>query len=69
MAVHLLACLLARMWCGPEATPIWSKVVAARKVSLQKRLQEQGLPVGMVTASQIEIERHELMNGIGVHDQ
>ena len=60
VAVHLLACLLARMWSGPEATSIWSELVAARKALLQKRLEEQGLPIGMVTASQIEIERHKL---------
>lgn len=60
VAVHLLACLLARMWSGPEATSIWSELVAVRKALLQSRLQEQEFPISMVTASQIEIERHKL---------
>ena len=60
VAVHLLACLLARMWSGPEATSIWSELVSARKTLLQGRLQEQEFPISMVTASQIELERHKL---------
>jgi hypothetical protein len=29
--VHLLACLLARTWSGPQATSIWAQIVAERK--------------------------------------
>ena len=65
VAVHLLACLLARMWSGPEATSIWSELVAARKALLQARLQEQEFPISMVTASQIEVERHKLIEWDG----
>ena len=31
LAVHLLACLLARMWSSSEAISIWSEIIAARK--------------------------------------
>ena len=65
VAVHLLACLLARMWSSPEATSIWSELVAERKALLQARLQEQEFPMSMVTASQIEIERHKLIEWEG----
>lgn len=31
IAVHLLACLLARIWEGPEATAIWVQIIQSRK--------------------------------------
>jgi len=34
IAVHLLACLLARIWTGPEAASIWVDLVSQRKVEL-----------------------------------
>lgn len=60
MAVHLLACLLARVWSGPEATSIWSAIIVARRVLLQSRLNEREFHIGMVTACQIEIDREKL---------
>lgn len=60
MAVHLLACLLARMWSGPEAISIWSEIIAARKALLQTRLQESQVHFGVLAASQIVIEREKL---------
>lgn len=60
MAVHLLACLLARVWTPAEAISIWSEIVAARKAVLQSRLQEDNFHIGLVTASQIEVNRDQL---------
>lgn len=60
MAAHLLACLLARVWSGPEAISIWSEIVATRKHLLQTRIQEQQFHIGAVTACQIEIGREKL---------
>ncbi|KAI1819208.1 hypothetical protein F4861DRAFT_534627 [Xylaria intraflava] len=34
VAVHLLACMLARFWSGPEATAIWEELVERRKAEL-----------------------------------
>lgn len=31
IAVHLLACLLARIWSGPEATSLWEEIVDRRR--------------------------------------
>ena len=47
------------MWSGPEATSILSEGVAARKP--QARLEGHEFPISTVTASQIEVERHELI--------
>ena len=60
MAVHLLACLLARIWKGPEAISIWSEIITTRKILLQNRLHEQQFHIGMVTACQVEIDRDKL---------
>jgi hypothetical protein len=35
IALHLLACMLARAWPGPEATAIWVELVASRKSELE----------------------------------
>lgn len=60
MAVHLLACLLARTWSAPQAISIWSEIIAARKALLQDRLQEHHIHIGTLTACQIEVEREKL---------
>ena len=60
MAVHLLACLLARAWSGPEATSIWSDLVATRKDLLQKRMQDQKVPMALAMACLVEVERDKL---------
>ncbi|MCJ1437562.1 hypothetical protein MMC27_006949 [Xylographa pallens] len=60
MAVHLLACMLARIWPGPEATAIWSELVVSRKGVLQRRLQESEFPITTVAAAQIEVPRDNL---------
>ena len=31
IAMHLLACLLARLWTGPEATSLWTEIVQRRR--------------------------------------
>ena len=61
MAVHLLTCLLARMWSGPEAISIWREIIAARKALLQTRLQVHQIHIGTLTACQIEVERDKLL--------
>lgn len=36
IAVHLLACMLARTWSGPEATAIWVELVETRKNDIKQ---------------------------------
>lgn len=59
--VHLLACLLARIWSGPEAISIWSELVAARSALLKERIRKSDeFSIATVTASQIEVTRERL---------
>jgi hypothetical protein len=60
LAVHLLACMLARMWSGPEAVSIWSELVTDRRAILMERSKEEQVHISTMTASQIEISRDQL---------
>lgn len=58
--VHLLACILARVWSNPEAVSVWSELVAARKAQLQELLKEDQFHMGHLMASRIEIGLEKL---------
>ncbi|KAF8541076.1 hypothetical protein BDD12DRAFT_950044 [Trichophaea hybrida] len=58
IAVHLLACLLARNWSGSQATAIWSELVIERQKVLKKSANE-GEFKGIMS-SRIAISRTEL---------
>ena len=61
IAVHLLACLLARTWSGPEAIAIWVEIVKERKKDIEGNIdpsQLQSLPARV--AAQQEISRSDL---------
>lgn len=60
MAVHLLACMLARIFELAEAISIWSELVSTRKNELQGRLLDDQFHLPTVAASQIEISRDQL---------
>ncbi|KAI0444481.1 hypothetical protein F4803DRAFT_572970 [Xylaria telfairii] len=51
IAVHLLACLLARLWPGPEATAIWVEIVAERR----RRIMEQVNQGVYVTSLELQL--------------
>lgn len=61
IAVHLLACLLARMWDGPEATAIWAEIVQKRK-DLARLQMDEGNIIEMATlaAARQDITRAQL---------
>jgi len=59
VAVHLLACMLSRMWKG-RATAIWAEMVAKRKALLQERLAGEIFSSDEITASAIQISREQL---------
>ena len=42
LRMHLLACMLARMWTAQEATAIWVELVAERQLILRKEMEEEG---------------------------
>ncbi|PVH72456.1 hypothetical protein DL98DRAFT_553136 [Cadophora sp. DSE1049] len=60
LQVHLLACILARVWSGPEAVSIWSELVAARKAHLEERLKEDQFHMGLLMASRIDVGLEKL---------
>ena len=59
VAVHLLACMLSRMWKG-RATAIWAEMVARRKAMLRERLAGDNFSIDEFTASAILISRDQL---------
>ena len=42
LRMHLLACMLARLWTAQEATAIWVELVAERQLILRKEMEEEG---------------------------
>lgn len=62
VTMHLLACMLARIWSREEAVSIWSELVEYRKVFLQRTIEdyETGFRVSDLAASRIEISRAQL---------
>ncbi|KAI0149263.1 hypothetical protein BJ166DRAFT_470165 [Pestalotiopsis sp. NC0098] len=62
LPVHLLACMLARMWNASEATSIWSEIVAERRRDITARLnQGDSVPFSSTAAAlQQEITRDQL---------
>jgi hypothetical protein len=60
--VHLLACLLARVWDAAEATSIWVELVNERRKDIATRLENgENLPFSIVTAAvQQEMPRSQL---------
>ncbi|KAK0387600.1 hypothetical protein NLU13_3846 [Sarocladium strictum] len=63
VAVHLLACMLARVWSPAEAVSIWEELVAERKKTLVPDHvdgAEQSVPIKDVVASQLAIDKEQL---------
>lgn len=60
IAVHLLACMLARIWNGTKATAIWVELVTTRKTLLQKRLEGDEFRMEEVTISKTQLSRDQL---------
>jgi hypothetical protein len=63
IGVHLLACMLARMWNGPEATSVWDELVTKRKEEISEEVERAVYPSKFdadVCASTQELTRDEL---------
>ena len=43
IALHLLACMLVKIWEGPEATSIWAKITEARKKETKDELEQNNM--------------------------
>ncbi|KAF2136900.1 uncharacterized protein K452DRAFT_236786 [Aplosporella prunicola CBS 121167] len=60
IAVHLLACILARLWTTSEATSIWVELVQERKKELGDLNSSEPLHLSTLTAAHIDISRDHL---------
>jgi hypothetical protein len=60
IAVHLLACMPARIWTGPEATSIWVELVTQRKEELARLQCNDSVYLSNLAASQAILGREQL---------
>ena len=61
IAIHLLACLLAKMWDGPEATAIWVEIVQRRKELIRAELDATDIvQMATLAAAQQDITQAQL---------
>ena len=61
LGVHVLACLLARIWKDSRAIAIWMELIERRKVVLQVRIQTSSIfPASAGRASRIDISRMQI---------
>ena len=62
VTMHLLACMLARIWTREQAVPIWSELIDERKRFLQSVVAESeaAFKISDLTAARIEISRSQL---------
>ena len=61
IAVHLLACILARVWNGPEAISIWVEIVRKRKEIIKNEFGLNNvIELTMIKAAKQEISRVQI---------
>ena len=59
--VHLLACMLARMWSAQEAVAIWTELVKERKQDIARKLDgDDGISFSLAAAVGQDIARPQL---------
>lgn len=56
IAVHLLGCMLSRMWPPPEAISIWMELITERK----KALETSGNPIEKEMARKVSVSREQV---------
>ncbi|KAH8802162.1 hypothetical protein F5882DRAFT_457177 [Hyaloscypha sp. PMI_1271] len=61
IAVHLLACMLARSWTAKQATSIWVELVEERKTQVEATVKDGNvLSMSLVMTAQQDIAREQL---------
>jgi hypothetical protein len=60
ISVHLLACMLARIWSGPEATSIWVQIVQDRRKEIERALDNDSVHYKTLAAARHDITRQQL---------
>ncbi|RFU28622.1 hypothetical protein B7463_g7722, partial [Scytalidium lignicola] len=63
IAVHLLACMLARIWTADKATSVWVEIVEQRKAAIRRTCDgSESHHWSTLLAAEQEISRKELAN-------
>lgn len=62
ISVHLLACMLARIWSAPEATAIWVEIVEDRQAELTMLTPDDPLHLSDLAAARLDLTRDDLAN-------
>ena len=60
VAIHLLACMLARIWTPSEAVAIWEQILEERKTELSTFDETEAIPLRSLATSQITLSREQL---------
>lgn len=60
IAVHLLACMLARIWKASEAIGVWEQIIAARKQELSAFDETGSIHIQSLVTSQLSLSRDQL---------
>jgi hypothetical protein len=60
IAVHLLACMLARLFSPAEATALWEELIASRKKQLTQVVEADPINLALMSAAQVEVTRQQL---------
>ncbi|CZR61769.1 uncharacterized protein PAC_11666 [Phialocephala subalpina] len=60
IAVHLLACMLARMWPATTAISIWVQLIQERKKALLGAEGEETTNLSSLTAAQVSVSREQV---------
>lgn len=60
IAVHLLACMLARIWKASEAISVWEQIIAARKQELSTFDETGSIHIQSLVVSQLTLSREQL---------
>lgn len=60
LAVHLLACMLARIWSTSEAIGIWEQILAARKRELLELSESGAIHLQSLAAAELSLSREQL---------
>ena len=61
IAIHMLACMLARIWDGPEATSIWVEIIEKQQTKVVRDFEEKTvIDMGSFMAAKQPISREQI---------
>lgn len=60
MAVHLLACMLARIWTGPQAIALWTELIEQRKLLIMSDVEAGSFDLPSLMAAKQDFPRSHI---------